>query len=422
MRKLRVAIKTLGCRLNQAESARIVAQFVEAGYEIVPFGDPCDVCVIHGCTVTQNAENESLRLSRAARRQPGQPVVVLAGCPSEVVDSERLRAAGITIVARQKDKFHLPDLVWQSLHPNDPATCPTEANPVPRFDTVRAWVKVQDGCDFRCAYCVVPLARGRPVSRPLESVVEEARQLADRGHRELVLTGANLGCYRDSANTLVDLLSALEPISGMERIRLSSIEITTTEGAIVDYMATSAKVCAFLHLPLQSGDDRILAAMGRRYTSADYRRVVEHACERLPLLGLGTDVIVGFPGEDDAAFDASVRLISAYPFSNLHVFPYSRRPGTRAAELSSQVPSAIKKHRVAVLLKLAGELRAAFATRFLGRTTHVLVERAGANGAGIGWTPEYVEARVQGAGTAIGQNVPALVTGTQGAVLTCARA
>jgi threonylcarbamoyladenosine tRNA methylthiotransferase MtaB len=277
---------------------------------------------------------------------------------------------------------------------------------LPVFETLRAFVKVQDGCDFRCAYCVVPETRGAPVSRPIPEVVEEVRRLADSGFKEIVLTGANLGCYEDNGRRLVDLVRAVETIPSVARIRLSSIEITTAENPIVDLMATSEKLCHFLHIPLQSGDDGILKAMGRRYNTTTFRRAIDYALSRIPDLGLGTDIIVGFPGEDQPAFDNTVRLARELPFSNLHVFPYSRRTGTRAEGLAGQLPAVVKKERVLILREMGTVQRAAFAAGFVGKTVEALIEHVDKAGAAHGWTGQYLEAVISGTSLRRGDQAP----------------
>jgi threonylcarbamoyladenosine tRNA methylthiotransferase MtaB len=392
---LRLAFKTLGCRLNQAETAQFSASFEALGFAIVPYGEPCEVCVIHGCAVTRLAERQSLREVRAAKKLPGPPFVVLAGCTAEMRDHAGLLEAGADLLAGRADKPRLAERVARALgliiHSK-------EHEPLlPRFEGQRAWLKVQDGCDFRCAYCIVPSLRGPPVSRPLSEIVREAEGLVAAGFRELVLTGANLGCWREESRKLPHLLERLAALPGLGRLRLGSIEVTTVERDVAAVMADNPRICAFLHLPLQSGDDRILASMGRRYTAAGYRDAVLEAIARLPRLGLGTDVIAGFPGEDDAAFAATLRLLEELPFSNIHPFPFSPRPGTRAAGFPDPVPVSIRRERVRELLALKARKRVAFASAFPGREAEVLIEGKGNKGASIGWTAEYLEARVTNA-------------------------
>jgi threonylcarbamoyladenosine tRNA methylthiotransferase MtaB len=393
-----VSFKTIGCRLNQAETATMTAHFIGAGYQVVPHGEACDVAVIHGCAITGKAERDSLRSVRQVRRAAPHAITILAGCPAETRLKNRTGPDEAYLVIGQAGKFALPEL----LHRLYPARFPTavrisEATPIlPVFETLRAFVKVQDGCDFRCAYCVVPETRGRPVSRKISDVVDEIRRLADLGFKEIVLTGANLGCYEDNDRRLVDLVREVEAIPAVARIRLSSVEITTAERPIIDLMADSGKLCHFLHIPLQSGDDGILAAMGRRYDRTTYRRAIEYAMSKIPDLGLGTDIIVGFPGETQQAFDNTVRLVRDLPFSNLHVFPYSRRAGTRAHNLPDQIPAATRKDRVQILRDIGTGQRAAFAERFVGKTVDALIEYVDKAGAAHGWTGHYLEAVLSG--------------------------
>ena len=243
---------------------------------------------------------------------------------------------------------------------------------------------------------MVPRARGNPVSRPLADVVKEVEGLVENGYREVVLTGANLGCYRHGNAGLVDLVQAVERIRGLPRIRLSSLETTTAEHAVVEHMGASPKLCRYLHIPLQSGSDTILASMGRRYTVDDYYRFVSFALERVPGLGLGTDLIVGFPGENDSNFDETVQLVKRIPFSNLHVFTYSKRDRTPAATMRGQVPDKVKKIRAARLAELGAAKSEAFGDSLVGTRVSVLVEEHDSNGQAAGWTGEYVRAVLPG--------------------------
>jgi len=375
----------------------MASHFEAAGYATVPFGTPCDVTVIHGCSITGKAEHTSLYAARQAKRTRPDTFVILAGCPAETLGEALRGNATVDLTIGQTGKFAIPDLLHR-LHPKRfPAhSAAGDTDSTPRFDIQRALIKVQDGCDFHCAYCIVPTARGVPRSRPIIEVLNEIRRVTDAGFREIILTGANLGRYEDGPRHLADLVREVEFIPAVERIRLSSIEITTAEQAIIEQISRSAKLCQFLHIPLQSGDDGILTAMGRRYTTDTFRRTVATAVEKMPFLGLGTDIIVGFPGEDDRAFENTVQLVQDLPFSNLHVFPYSRRSGTRADTLPGQVSESVKKERLHALVEIGEAKRRLFAKRFLGRSVSVLIERVDVDGTGHGWTGEYLEAQVTG--------------------------
>lgn len=392
-----VSFKTIGCRLNQAETAQMAASLETAGWSVVPFGDAVDACVIHTCAVTAKAEQTCARYARVARKQ-GARTVILAGCAAEV-DGKNLKArSAADLILSQTDKYNIAELLERGRSRPESAS-------VPRFDTKRAIIKVQDGCDFGCAYCIVPSTRSTKYSRPVAEVVEEVRKVADRGYKEFVLTGANLGCFSDNGRGLARLVEAVEQIPGVKRIRLSSVELSTVEREIIEFMAGSTKLCHFLHVPLQSGDDRILAAMGRRYDIKQYLAFVDFALGKIPLLGLGTDIIVGFPGEDTAAFENSRHVLERVPFNNVHVFPYSRRPGTKAAGMRPEVQAPETRRRAAELLVLAERKKVEFARQFVGNNVSVLVENVDRKGIASGWTGEYVEAKVNAAGITVNQIV-----------------
>jgi len=395
-----VSFKTLGCRLNQAETAQMRATFETAGYSIVPYGDPSDICVIHGCAVTARAEKECLRFARAIKRKNPTCFVVITGCASEVPRTPGRTAPGADLIVRQKDKYRIP--AWLATK-EVPAPAPdggqAPALLLPRFDSQRAIVKVQDGCEFRCAYCIVPLTRGPSISRPLADIVRETRQLVESGYPEIVLTGANIGCYRDQGRTLMDILEQLEALPLEYRLRLSSLEMSTVEQGVIDFMAHSRTLCRFLHLPLQSGSDTILKSMGRRYTTGRYRALIDYACQRVPHLGLGSDVLVGFPGETDADFAATLDLLEQLPLNNLHIFGYSPRPGTLAAARPDPVHPLRIKERVQQALALADQKRQAFGQSWIGQPVQVLVETVSGpkpDQIATGWTGEYVAARISG--------------------------
>jgi threonylcarbamoyladenosine tRNA methylthiotransferase MtaB len=391
-----VSLRTVGCRLNQAESGMLAAQFRAAGYRVLPEPEVGAIAVVHSCAITRQAERSSLQLARRLRRR-GARIVVVAGCAVEHAAARVDAQAAADLVVGQAEKFRIPALLAARGITPPPHACPAGSyNPrhTPEFTQTRALVKVQDGCDFHCAYCIVPSTRGAPTSRPLADILAEARQQVDRGYREIVLTGANMGCYADGPHRLADVLIALANLAGLDRIRLSSLEVSTSERDILDVMAASSKICRFLHLPLQSGDDTVLARMGRRYTAAAYTAFVMEAAQRLPGLGLGADVIVGLPGEDEPAFRRTMALVERLPFSNLHVFAYSQREGTRAATMPHQVTAADKKHRSDKLLALGAAKRHAFARSWVGRPVQVLVERHDPAGNACGWTAEYLPARI----------------------------
>ena len=424
---MRVSFKTFGCRLNQAESARFVADFAAAGWRVVPFATPAEVVVIHGCAVTRTSEQECLRLARGikrAARHAGapEPYVALVGCVIEA-DAARQEVAGVDLLVPRQDKERLAEIVGARLN----AAAQDRTDPSDRIDQAekflpprrkRALLKVQDGCDFFCSYCIVPHSRGAPVSRPWQAVLDEARALARAGFAELVITGCNVACYRDGPRGLVDLIASIAALDDVQRLRLSSIEPSTSEREIIDLMAACSKLCRYLHLPLQSGDADTLRRMGRRYTPEEFAATVQHAVRRMPDMGLGADLIAGFPGETDEAFARTRQFVAALPFHNLHICPYSERPGTPAAAFADAVPRTVRKARAQALIRLREEKRRAFALKFVGRPVETLIERVGMDGCGRGWSGEYLDCRVAGVSRAeIGRIVAFTPNHADGGVL-----
>lgn len=429
---MRVLLHVMGCRLNAAEGARIRGALEAAGWTVVEDGatstqprgtgcssvtsgaaggsgdptaatdnggaaapaggmPPADAFVLHSCAVTGAAQAEALRRVRAARRA-GIPEIVVAGCVANVAPEAELREAGATgVVSRRASAATgLAAVVGAALRG---AVAPELLS----FATTRAPVKIQDGCSFRCSYCIVPDARGEPRSRPFGEILGECSALVARGYREIVLSGVNVACWREGGRTLSSLVRAVASIPGLARVRMGSVEPRTTEEEVVSLMGEpDAKLCPTLHYPLQSGSDRILRAMRRRYSAAQYRAAVERALARVPRLGLGADVIAGFPGETDADFEETLRLVRDYPFSNLHAFPYSERPGTPAAEMPGAVPVRVRRERARALIAIGEEKRAAFAASLAGAEADVLVERVGTDGTASGWTGQYLRARIPG--------------------------
>ncbi len=412
-----ISFKTVGCRLNQAETAAMRAAFETAGWTTLPFGTPSGACVIHSCMVTAKAEKDSLRLARSAKRFNPSCFVVLAGCAAELLGERAGQVCGADLVAGQADKFRLPALLAERGLRPEPCAAALQGQSLPRFESTRAIVKIQDGCDFFCAYCIVPHARGRSLSRPPMEIEREVAALGEAGFMEVVLTGANIGCYSCESETLTVLLKRLEALPLIARIRISSIEITTVERAVIDFMAQSCKLCRFLHLPLQSGSDVVLRAMGRRYTARWYRDAVEYGIKKLGVFGLGADIIVGFPGEDDNAFRATEQMVEDLPFSNLHVFAYSPRPGTSACALDAAVPKDLQKERVARIRELGQRKRMEFARSQVGREFSVLVESVDKAGCGCGWTGEYLKAKVAGSDVSINRIVSFIPDRVEGDIL-----
>ncbi len=419
----RASLHTLGCRLNQAETALLADRLRQDGYRIVEYGRPTDLLVLNTCTVTDEAERVCrYEIRRTLRHSPGAFVAV-TGCYAQTgVDALR-RTPGIDLIVGNRHKMALPaHLPPPSALKKQPAPSLLHAKTLDRddfvldgagdYDSTRANLKIQDGCDFMCSFCLIPAARGRERSRKMDDAVREAEALASRGHREVVLTGVNIGRYEQDGRPLLELIRRLEQIAGLDRIRISSIEPTTVSDELLDYMATSRKLCRHLHLPLQSGDDEVLRMMNRRYTMKDYAAFVEEALRRIPDLALGTDLLVGFPGETDARFANTLAAATDLPFAYLHVFAYSKRPGTAASRLAPAVPAATVASRRRTLAGLSRAKRMASYQRYVGRTVDVLFETRDETGRWTGLTGNYVRVGVSAISDLANRIVPVVVEGT----------
>ncbi|HYM37252.1 MAG TPA: tRNA (N(6)-L-threonylcarbamoyladenosine(37)-C(2))-methylthiotransferase MtaB [Nitrospiraceae bacterium] len=401
----RASLHTLGCRLNQAETALLADRLRQDGYRIVDYGRPTDLLVINTCSVTDEAERVCRYEIRRTLRHSPQAFVAVTGCYAQTGVEALQRVPGIDLIVGNQHKMSLP------AHLPAPASIKKQPAPsllhtktmtrddftmhgVGNYDSQRANLKIQDGCGFMCSFCLIPFARGHERSRRMDDTIREAEALIARGHRELILTGVNLGRYDQDGRSLLDLIQRLERIEGLDRIRISSIEPTTVSDALLEHMATSAKLCRHLHLPLQSGDDNILRAMNRRYTVRDYATFVDKAVRLIPDLGLGTDVLIGFPGEGEAQFSNTLAMATDLPFSYLHVFAYSKRPGTAAARMAGAVPATTIKSRSKTLADLSRAKRLAFYQHYVGRTVDVLFEAKDDAGRWTGLTNNYVRAGV----------------------------
>jgi len=381
-----VAITTLGCKVNQYESASVVSEFANGGVEVVPFSEAADIYIINTCAVTAKAAAQSRQCIRRALRANPEARFVVTGCYAQVASQEILAMTKQPIcLVGNANKHRLAEL---ALQPGscDPATnmgaigeakeiCPL---PVRRYsDRTRAHIKVQDGCNNFCSYCIVPYARGRSRSLSVDKVLEQAAVFVEEGYRELVLTGIHLGNYGYDFTPPVALSFLVKRLLlefPTTRLRISSLEPTEISRDLLDLMASSETVMPHLHIPLQSGDNGILRKMNRHYTSEEFAAIVWESVKRLPNIAIGVDVLVGFPGEDEAAFKRTELLLEDLPLAYLHVFPYSRRPGTVAAGMPEQISKQVKEERVALLRELDHKKRNIFYGRFLGQTCRVLVE------------------------------------------------
>jgi threonylcarbamoyladenosine tRNA methylthiotransferase MtaB len=404
-----VALHTLGCKLNSAETAAIGRRFLEQGYTLVAVGEAADVCVINTCTVTARADRECRQVIRRALRAPKDPKLVVTGCYAQLRPEEVASIPGVDLVLGTREKFdvlsYLPELeggrgarvhVSAAGIADDFGPASTSA----ADDRTRAFLKVQDGCDYTCSFCTIPRARGASRSQSIEASVRQAEELVAEGYREIVLTGVNVGDYgRTSGTNLLGLLRALEAVPGLGRLRISSIEPNLLTDEIIEAVAASPVICPHFHIPLQSGDDAVLRRMRRRYTTADYAACVGAVRRLLPEAGIGADVIVGFPGESEEQFRHTAEFLTELPVSYLHVFTYSERPDTPAAGYADQIPPRDRQRRNAVLRAIGEKKRLAFHAAMVGSTVPVLMETDVRDGRRMGLAPNYARVAVGGGPT-----------------------
>lgn len=387
LNKSRVHVSTLGCKLNQYDSEAILTQFRAAGYEVSPTAEAADVCVVNTCSVTATAESKSRNVIRSTRRRNPTAQVLAVGCMAERAPHNLAAFPGVDAVLGNREKEHLLDFLPR-IRSAEEKIFVGETQAADNFvasaqvsgllGRTRGYLKVQDGCSQKCTYCIIPSLRGRGRSMAIETAVQRAKHLASEGFQEIVLTGVALGTYgfdTGDHDGLLHLLEALEPVAGLQRIRLGSVEPWAITDDFLRFVAQSEKVCAHLHLPFQSGHDATLHRMNRRYTTADIQRIFETAFGLRDDWGFGSDIIVGFPGETDEHFAASLRFLASLPLAYLHIFPFSSRPGTPATRLPGHVPDPMKRARAEQLAELDSSKREAFRRKFLGAELSVLVEQ-----------------------------------------------
>ncbi|HWR97974.1 MAG TPA: tRNA (N(6)-L-threonylcarbamoyladenosine(37)-C(2))-methylthiotransferase MtaB [Candidatus Methanoperedens sp.] len=407
-----VAFHTIGCKLNQYETNDLERQFAERGWRVVAFGDPSDVTVVNTCTVTGRSDRRCRAALRKARRASPGGTVIAAGCyaeaqPAAVGDLAEvdlvLGNRGKAVVFEHLDEGGRPRAGRIAAGPRE-GGAPAPFVPIRAFaGHTRAFVKIQDGCDARCAYCIVPQARGGNRSLPAADVLAQVAALVAAGYPEVVLTGVHLGTWgRDllPRDTLAALLARIVALSGLGRLRLSSIEPAEFTPELLEQLASSHAICPHLHIPLQSGAASVLRAMGRPYGPAQFAALVGRLAATLPDPGIGADVIAGFPGESERDFEETAALIESLPLTYLHVFPYSPRPGTPAASMAAQVPPPERERRAALLRGIGLAKAEAFRGGQVGRTVRALIE--GRPGRAHALTGNYLKIAVRAAAADIG--------------------
>lgn len=392
---MRIAIKTLGCKVNQAESDALVSKLAQNGFEIVDFSEESDFYLINGCAVTQEAERKTRQMVRQALRRNTQALVLLTGCTARLLFKERKDPwnGRVVILPVQDKEKEILECLGRFVSPS------AQRHHKVSSSRVRSWVKVEDGCDHFCSYCIVPYLRGGVRSEPPQKILAEVQDLERRGVKEIVLCGINLGYFgRDIVFPFIDLLELLVRKTGRVRFRLSSFEpFLLTRSFMERYFALGRRVCPHFHLPLQSGSDPILQKMGRGYDTAFYRSLVDTLRQMVPSVAVTTDVMVGFPGETGEDFQNTVHFCRVIGFSRMHVFSFSPRPGTPAFrwEKGMGVKCEEKKQRERTLLKLAEENRYQYHRQFLDKTVEVVLESV-RSGMTFGYSENYIPVRIPG--------------------------
>jgi threonylcarbamoyladenosine tRNA methylthiotransferase MtaB len=400
---IKVAISTLGCKVNQYESAGILEALDKRIFAVVPFNAMADWYIINTCTVTKRTDYQSRQLIRRAIRKNPEASIIVTGCYAQIAFEEIARIPGVSLIAGTAEKKDIPSFLQKQAmaKPQILVGDIAQIHPYSGLFTrtfpgrTRAFLKIQDGCNSYCSYCIIPYARGRSRSLSEQKVINQIEILARAGYHEVVLTGIHLGMYGQDILPPTNLLNVLRNVDTnktVERLRLSSIEITEISDDMLRLMADSRILCRHLHIPLQSGDDRILSAMKRNYDSAFFRDHVQKICCTIPDIAIGLDVMAGFPGEKEDAFENTLRLIEELPVAYLHVFPYSDRPGTAASKLKGAIGEDEKKRRVKILRDLGQKKRNAFAGIFEGKRLSVLVEDKNDKTTGLmkGFSDNYI--------------------------------
>ncbi len=397
----RIAFTTLGCKVNLYDSEAMAELFAEKGYEIVGFDETADIYVINTCTVTNFGDKKSRQMIRRARRQNKNSIIVATGCYAQVMPETVAGIEGINIVIGTKDRSKVVEIVEAYKAENGVVNTVTDIREEKEFerlkvsrlkDRTRAYIKIQEGCNRYCTYCIIPYARGPVRSRKPEDIIDEVKTLAENGFKEVVLTGIHVASYGiDLGNiTLADIIEKVHCVDGIERIRFSSMEPKAVDDEFVERMARLEKVCEHYHLSLQSGSDNTLKKMNRRYTTQEY----EAACKRLrrtfPDVAITTDIIVGFPTETDEDFNESYDFAEKVKLSKIHVFPYSPKTGTPAAKIRPQVSPEVKSERSHKMLELSNRLNREFMSEYINKPMEVLFERF-ENGYYEGHTRNYIK-------------------------------
>lgn len=403
----KAAFYTLGCKVNQYETEAMTELFKNRGYEITDFSSPADVYVINTCSVTSISDRKSRQIIRRAKKENPDSIVIATGCYAQVAPNEVLAIDDVNLIIGTNDRNRIVDMA-ESIKPTDKKSLVGDILKMHTFEEMkvsdyehmtRAYIKIQEGCNQFCTYCIIPYARGPIRSRDPEEVVKEAQRLADDGFSEIILVGIHIASYGlDTKNTsLADIIRRVNKVRGVKRIRLSSIEPMTLNSEFTEKISSADKLCHHFHLSLQSGCDETLKRMNRRYTSAEYEEIVNAIRKHFPDAAVTTDIMVGFPGETEEEFSKSASFADKMKFADMHIFQYSVRPGTPAAKYKNQISPQVKEQRSKVLERIRNKNTADFLLGFVGKTMEVLFERCikGENDIYEGKTTNYINVHVK---------------------------
>ncbi len=403
MERKKVAFYTLGCKLNFSESSTIARQFQDMGFERVSPDNGADVYVINTCSVTEHADKKCRQAIRKFITKSPNAFVAVVGCYAQLKPEEIAEIEGVDLVLGASDKFNLPLLINDNrkLATAKVYSCDIDAvsDFLPAYssgDRTRSFLKVQDGCDYHCSYCTIPLARGKSRNMPIEKIIEQATAIGASGTKEVILSGVNTGDFgKSTGETFLDLIKALDKVNGIERYRISSIEPNLITDEVIEFVAQSNKFLPHFHIPLQSGSNRILGLMRRRYRRELFQERIEAIKRIMPYAFIGVDVIVGFPGETDADFEDAYQFIKRVNPSFLHIFPYSERPNTPASEMEGKVKPNDTNHRAKQLKELSDSMHMNFYHANVGRSGKVLFESTRKGGLMHGFSENYIKVETE---------------------------
>ncbi|RBP68919.1 threonylcarbamoyladenosine tRNA methylthiotransferase MtaB [Alkalibaculum bacchi] len=413
------AFHTLGCKVNTYDTESMMELFEKAGYEIVSFEEQADVYIINTCTVTNVGDRKSRQMIRKAKRVSPQAIVAVTGCYAQTSPEDLKKIPEVNIIIGNQDRNRIVQLVEEKKVSGHNIDIVQDIMKTKEYEELkiskvkdhgRAFIKVQEGCNNFCSYCIIPYARGPVRSRSIENILEEGRQIAGQGYKEIVITGINVSSYGRELEgvTLIDVLKGLNKIEGIERIRLGSLEPMLLDEEFIMGLEDIDKLCDHFHLSLQSGSDEVLKKMNRKYDTKTYKTIIDNIRKVFPQASLTTDIMVGFPGESHENFRESYEFIDQIGFSKLHVFKYSKRQGTPASKMDNQIPESIKEERSKEIIQLSDKLEKRYYKQFLGKKMTVLIEQSSKEDYNIyqGHTTNYILVKIQSNKNMINQTIP----------------